>query len=46
MPDTRYFCMKKPTKITGSIVSVAAALHFPQSTESAPTYFAMPTVSG
>jgi hypothetical protein len=37
MPVTRYFCMKKPTIMIGTMVIVAAAELLPQSTEMAPT---------
>lgn len=36
-PVTRYFCMKKPITIRGTMAMVAAILLFPQSTEIAPT---------
>lgn len=37
IPLTKYFCMKNPMMIMGTMVIVAAALHFPQSTDTAPT---------
>jgi|SRR5271157_2308137 len=43
VPLARYFCTKNPSRIIGTIVIVAAALLFPQSTEIEPTNFEIPT---
>jgi hypothetical protein len=45
VPLAMYFWMKKPMTIMGTIVSVAAALLFPQSTEIEPTNFEIPTIA-
>jgi hypothetical protein len=45
VPLAMYFWIKKPTIIIGTIVRVAAALLFPQSTEIEPTNFEIPTGS-
>lgn len=42
-PLAIYFWIKKPITIIGTMVSVAAALLFPQSTEIEPTNFEIPT---
>ena len=45
VPLAMYFWIKKPMTIIGTIVRVAAALLFPQSTETEPTNFEIPTGS-